>query len=47
MSGSRVGTARQGKREQVRQLRIKAGMVFQQFNLFPNMTDRERDARGP
>jgi ABC-type polar amino acid transport system ATPase subunit len=26
------------KREQVRQLRLHVGMVFQQFNLFPNMT---------
>ena len=26
------------KREQIRQLRLHAGMVFQQFNLFPHMT---------
>ncbi|QBR91348.1 amino acid ABC transporter ATP-binding protein [Nocardioides euryhalodurans] len=26
------------KREQIRQLRLHVGMVFQQFNLFPNMT---------
>jgi polar amino acid transport system ATP-binding protein len=26
------------KREQVRRLRLHVGMVFQQFNLFPNMT---------
>jgi polar amino acid transport system ATP-binding protein len=26
------------KREQIRQLRLKTGMVFQQFNLFPHMT---------
>ncbi len=26
------------KHEQVRQLRLHVGMVFQQFNLFPNMT---------
>jgi ABC-type polar amino acid transport system ATPase subunit len=26
------------KRDQIRQLRLHVGMVFQQFNLFPNMT---------
>jgi len=26
------------KKEQIRQLRLHVGMVFQQFNLFPNMT---------
>src|SRR5690606_37778059 len=26
------------KREQIRQLRLRVGMVFQQFNLFPHMT---------
>jgi polar amino acid transport system ATP-binding protein len=26
------------KREQIRRLRLHVGMVFQQFNLFPNMT---------
>src|SRR4029079_12410770 len=26
------------KREQIRQLRLHVGMVFQQFTLFPNMT---------
>jgi ABC-type polar amino acid transport system ATPase subunit len=29
------------KRDQIRQLRLHVGMVFQQFNLFPNMTVRE------
>ena len=38
------GHRTKGKREQVRQLRIKAGMVFQQFNLFPQHDrDRQRD----
>ena len=35
------------QREQIRQLRMHAGMVFQQFNLFPHMTTiAERDG-GP
>ncbi|MEZ5097717.1 MAG: amino acid ABC transporter ATP-binding protein [Nocardioides sp.] len=29
------------KRSQIRQLRLKVGMVFQQFNLFPHMTVME------
>jgi ABC-type polar amino acid transport system ATPase subunit len=33
-----VGYRTRRKREQVRQLRLHVGMVFQQFNLFPNMT---------
>lgn len=32
------GNRTRGKREKIRQLRLKAGMVFQQFNLFPHMT---------
>ncbi|MFL6180859.1 MAG: amino acid ABC transporter ATP-binding protein [Actinomycetes bacterium] len=32
------GHRTRNKREHIRQLRIKAGMVFQQFNLFPHMT---------
>jgi ABC-type polar amino acid transport system ATPase subunit len=32
------GVRTRHKREQIRQLRLKAGMVFQQFNLFPHMT---------
>jgi ABC-type polar amino acid transport system ATPase subunit len=35
------------KREQIRQLRIQAGMVFQEFNLFPNMTALENVMEGP
>jgi ABC-type polar amino acid transport system ATPase subunit len=41
------GHRTKGKREQVRQLRIKAGMVFQQFNLFPNMTVIGNVIEGP
>ena len=35
------------KREQIRQLRIRAGMVFQQFNLFPHMTALQNVLEGP
>ncbi len=35
------------KREQVRQLRLRVGMVFQQFNLFPNMTVLENVTCAP
>jgi ABC-type polar amino acid transport system ATPase subunit len=35
------------KREEIRQLRIRAGMVFQQFNLFPHMTTIQNVMEGP
>jgi ABC-type polar amino acid transport system ATPase subunit len=35
------------KREQVRQLRLHVGMVFQQFNLFPHMTALENVTCAP
>ena len=35
------------KREQIRQLRMHAGMVFQQFNLFPHMTALQNVMEGP
>jgi ABC-type polar amino acid transport system ATPase subunit len=35
------------KREQIRQLRLHVGMVFQQFNLFPNMTVLDNVACAP
>ncbi len=40
VSGVRLagGHRTKHKRDQIRQLRLKVGMVFQQFNLFPNMT---------
>jgi ABC-type polar amino acid transport system ATPase subunit len=41
------GHRTRNKREQIRQLRIKAGMVFQQFNLFPHMTVLENVIEAP
>jgi ABC-type polar amino acid transport system ATPase subunit len=40
VSGVRLtgGHRTKRKRRQVRELRLRVGMVFQQFNLFPNMT---------
>ncbi len=35
------------KREQIRQIREHAGMVFQQFNLFPHMTALQNIMEGP
>ncbi|HEX9124242.1 MAG TPA: amino acid ABC transporter ATP-binding protein [Actinomycetota bacterium] len=35
------------QREKIRQLRIRTGMVFQQFNLFPNMTAIQNVMEGP
>jgi polar amino acid transport system ATP-binding protein len=35
------------KREQIRRLRLHVGMVFQQFNLFPNMTALDNVMSGP
>jgi ABC-type polar amino acid transport system ATPase subunit len=35
------------KREQVRKLRMRCGMVFQQFNLFPHMTALGNVIEGP
>jgi ABC-type polar amino acid transport system ATPase subunit len=41
------GHRTRNKREQIRQLRLHAGMVFQQFNLFPNMTALQNVMEGP
>ena len=35
------------KREQIRQVRLHAGMVFQSFNLFPHMTTLQNVMEGP
>ena len=41
------GHRTKGKREQIRQLRIRTGMVFQSFNLFPNMSVLGNVIEGP
>ncbi len=41
------GHRTRAKREQIRQLRIRTGMVFQSFNLFPHMTALENVIEGP
>ncbi len=41
------GHRTRGKREQIRLLRTHAGMVFQQFNLFPHMTALQNIMEGP
>jgi ABC-type polar amino acid transport system ATPase subunit len=41
------GHRTRGKREQIRLLRLHAGMVFQQFNLFPHMTVIRNVIEGP
>src|SRR5215213_2121175 len=43
----RSGTARHGMAGTLRQLRCRVGMVFQQFNLFPQMTVLENVLAGP
>jgi ABC-type polar amino acid transport system ATPase subunit len=49
IAGQRLGGGHRTrrKREQVRQLRLRVGMVFQQFNLFPHMTALENVMSGP
>jgi ABC-type polar amino acid transport system ATPase subunit len=41
------GHRTRAKRERIRKLRVKAGMVFQQFNLFPHMTVIDNVMEGP
>ena len=49
IAGQRLGGGHRTrrKREQIRQLRLRVGMVFQQFNLFPHMTALENVMSGP
>jgi ABC-type polar amino acid transport system ATPase subunit len=49
VSGVRLGGGHRTrrKRQQIRQLRLRTGMVFQQFNLFPNMTVLDNIMCGP
>jgi ABC-type polar amino acid transport system ATPase subunit len=49
VSGIRMegGHRTRGKREQIRKLRLHAGMVFQSFNLFPHMTALQNVMEGP
>ncbi|MFM8999289.1 MAG: amino acid ABC transporter ATP-binding protein [Actinomycetota bacterium] len=49
VSGIRLegGDRTRFKMEQIRQLRMRCGMVFQQFNLFPHMTALENVMEGP
>ena len=49
IAGQRLGGGHRTrrKREQVRRLRLRVGMVFQQFNLFPHMTALENVMSGP
>jgi ABC-type polar amino acid transport system ATPase subunit len=49
VAGIRLGGGHRtrAKREQIRRLRTHAGMVFQQFNLFPHMTAVQNVMEGP
>jgi polar amino acid transport system ATP-binding protein len=49
IAGHRMGGGHRTrrKREQIRQVRLRVGMVFQQFNLFPHMTAVENVMSGP
>ncbi|MGH2735170.1 MAG: amino acid ABC transporter ATP-binding protein [Actinomycetota bacterium] len=42
-----VGPNLRARREQIRQIRMRTGMVFQEFNLFPHLTALENVIEGP
>jgi len=42
-----VGHMTRTRREKIRQIRMKAGMVFQEFNLFPHLTVMENIIEAP
>jgi ABC-type polar amino acid transport system ATPase subunit len=49
VAGTRLegGHRTKRQRDQIREVRLKAGMVFQQFNLFPHMTTIQNVTEGP
>jgi len=42
-----AGTGRRERKQAVRDIRLKTGMVFQEFNLFPHMTVLQNVTEGP
>ncbi|MEW6109223.1 MAG: amino acid ABC transporter ATP-binding protein [Nitrospirota bacterium] len=42
-----INRLRHSKKDEIRKVRLKAGMVFQQFNLFPHMTVIENIVESP
>jgi ABC-type polar amino acid transport system ATPase subunit len=42
-----IGPNLRARREQIREIRMRAGMVFQEFNLFPHLTTLENICEAP